>query len=82
MYDKPKVTIDLKEYQELLAIKESQSLDTRSLSTVKTQNSLELWFVSKRGSLKLGEIDIRAIGEKDIDKYQFFIKRTDNKLWE
>lgn len=81
-YSKPTVTIDLAEYQELLAIKQTQSLDTRMLSTIKIENRLELWFVSKKGSLKLGQINIEAIGEKDIDKYQFLIKRTDNKLWE
>lgn len=81
-YSKPQVTIDLAEYQELLGIKKSQEADTRELGLVKFENRLELWFVSKKGSLKLGEIDITKLGEKDFENYRFYIKRLDKKLWE
>jgi hypothetical protein len=82
MYSKPKVKIDLAEYEELLGIKRSQAADSRKLGTVKQGDSLELWFLGQKGSIKLGELDIATIGEKDLDKYEFFIRRLDNKLWE
>lgn len=82
-HSKPKVTIDLDEYQELLKIKETRDLSLHPLTTVEQHGRIDLYFKLDYVTTKLGELDPAMLKGKDGKELQFkfYIQQLNKKPW-